>query len=222
MIDRLYADVSEFIVQQQELMFNERDFQIQLAMFLRETGHYDRVYAEYYIPGSHARSSGYEWDSDLRLDIVVQCGSRFAVVELKYPTHRVTTDITRFGTLIPDVEIVKNHGAQDIVSYNFWKDVRRIEIIRKLFPGRVDGGVAVMLTNEPYYIRGPRPDSINAAFSTANGIKGVHGALRWVRLTATSKHHPPFELDGYYGVDWQPTEISGVKFYFSIIKVYGN
>lgn len=219
MTDRLSADVREFIERQQELMFNERDFQIQLALSLRETGHYSRVYAEYYIPGSHARSSGYEWDSDLRLDIVAQCGPRFAVAELKYPTHRVTAGITRFGSLIPDTEIVRNHGAQDIVSYNFWKDVRRIEVVRKLFPESVCGGVAVMLTNEPYYIRGPRPGSICDAFSTADGLKGVHGAMRWSRLTATSRNHPPFELDGHYSVDWQPKEISGIKFYFSIIKV---
>lgn len=38
------------------------------------------------------------------------------------------------------------------------------------------------------------------------------------RITAASKHQPPFEFDGNYRVDWQPTDISGIKFYFSIIK----
>jgi len=218
-IDRLEADVTAFIGRQQELMFNERDFQIQLAVCLRETGHYDEVKAEYFIPGQYARTSGYEWDSDLRLDIVVRCGGRFAVVELKYPTRRVTVGITRFGTLLPDVEIVKNQGAQDIVSYNFWKDVRRIEIVKQLFPGSVAGGIAVMLTNEPYYIRGPRAGCICEAFSTADGLKDVHGLRRWSRPTATSKGHPPFELSGCYRVDWQPADISGIKFYYTIIKV---
>ena len=127
-------DIVTFIERQQELMFNERDFQMQLAVCLRQSGHYDDVDVEYYIPNSAAVKAGYEWSSELRLDIVVRCGGVYAVVELKYPTRRVITDIKRFGRTLPKVEIVKNHGAQDIVSYNIWKDVRRIEIIRNLFP----------------------------------------------------------------------------------------
>lgn len=147
------ADIRAFIERQQELMFNERDFQMQLAVYLRQSGHYDDVDVEYYIPNRVAVEAGYEWSSELRLDIVVSSGGVYAVVELKYPTRRIVTDIRRFGTVLSGVEIVKNHGAQDIVSYNFWKDVRRIEIIRRLFPQSVAGGVAVMLTNEPFYTR---------------------------------------------------------------------
>jgi len=43
MIDRLPADIMAFIVQQQELMFNEHDFQIQLALSRREAGHDGQV-----------------------------------------------------------------------------------------------------------------------------------------------------------------------------------
>lgn len=112
---------------------------------------------EYYIPNSVAKGAGYEWSSDLRLDLVVRKGAEYVPVELKYPTRRVMTDIIRFGKVLPGVEIVKNQGAQDIVMYNFWKDVRRVEIVRSLFPKAVKGGLSVMLTNDDYYLRDRAP-----------------------------------------------------------------
>ena len=152
MLSRLLSDIRQFLQQCPELMFNERDFQMQLAVFLRLTRNYDDVDVEYFIPNSVAIEKGYEWKSDLRLDIVVRKGEKYAVVELKYHTRRIVKDIKRFNTLLPNVEVIKNHGAQDIVSYNFWKDVRRIEIIKALFPDNVEGGVAVMLTKDAYHL----------------------------------------------------------------------
>lgn len=219
LIDSLAKDIIAFIEHQQELMFNERDFQMQLAVALRASRRYDDVDVEYFIPNSFATTRGYEWDSDLRLDIVARRGEQFAVVELKYPTRRIITDIRRFDTLLPGVEIVKNHGAQDIVSYNFWKDVRRIEIIKALFPGHVVGGIAVMLTNDPYYTRGARKGSICDAFSTADGRTGVHGPLTWLRNTPTANAHPAFTLSGNYSVEWHPTTIDSYPFYFTLINV---
>ncbi len=218
-IQLLHDHIRTFIERQDELMFNERDFQMQLAVALRESGKYDDVDVEYFIPNSVATSRGYEWKSDLRLDIVVRCENEYAVVELKYPTKRIITDIKRFDTFLYGVEIVKNHGAQDIVSYNFWKDVRRIEIIKSLFPGKVVGGLAVMLTNEPYYTRGPRSGSICSAFSTADGRTGIHGVLDWTRQTATSKGLPSFFLDGHYSLKWHSTEIENYKFYYTLIEI---
>ena len=219
LIYNLYEDITAFIERQQELMFNERDFQMQLAVALRNSGKYDDVEVEYFIPNSEATSKGYEWNSDLRLDIVVERAGKFAVVELKYPTRRIVTTIRRFNTLLDGVEIVKNHGAQDIVSYNFWKDVRRIEIIKALFPESVVGGIAVMLTNDAYYTRGPRQGSICDAFSTANGRTGVHGILDWARHTATANGLPKFSLEGNYSLRWKSTEIENNEFYYTLIEI---
>ena len=219
LIAGLTEDVAAFIERQQELMFNERDFQMQLAVALRASGHYDDVDVEYFIPNALATSHGYEWSSDLRLDLVVRVGDEYAVVELKYPTRRIITDIERFRTVLPGVEIVKNHGAQDIVSYNFWKDVRRIEIIHELFPANVAGGVAVMLTNDAYYVRGPRGGSICEPFSTAADRRHVHGTLDWTRPTAVTKGLPSFTLSGDYSVTWHDTTIDGHQFHYTLIII---
>lgn len=219
LIDSLRDDIVAFIAHQHELMFNERDFQMQLAVALRASGQYDDVDVEYFIPNSAATSKGYEWNSDLRLDIVVKRGEKYAVIELKYPTRRIVSDIKRFDALLSGVEIVKNHGAQDIVSYNFWKDVRRIEIIKSLFPDAVAGGLAVMLTNDPYYTHGSRQGSICDAFSTADRRSGIHGLLDWSRPTATAKRLPPFMLEGRYSVQWHSTEIDNNQFHYTLIEV---
>lgn len=152
---------------------------MQLAVAMRKGGKYDDVDVEYFIPNEVAADGGYEWASDLRLDIVVRKDGKYAVVELKYPTKRIESEIHRFGRLLKRkdkngkdggtlFEIVKNQGAQDLVRYNFWKDVRRVEIIKALFPESVIGGVAVMLTNDSYYTRSLKPGTLCEAFSTVD------------------------------------------------------
>lgn len=59
LISTLKTDIVAFIEQQEELMFNERDFQMQLAVYLRQSGRYDDVDVEYYIPNSAAVEAGY-------------------------------------------------------------------------------------------------------------------------------------------------------------------
>lgn len=219
LLKQLSQEIVSFIEHKDELMFNERDFQMQLSVALREPVGYDNVDVEYFIPNTVALAQGYEWDSNLRLDIVVRKGEQYAVVELKYPTRRIVADIHRFDTLLPGIEIVKNHGAQDIVSYNFWKDVRRIEIIKALFPSKVVGGITVMLTNDPYYIRGPRGGSICETFSTADGRRDIHGNMMWLRETAITKGLPSFTLTGSYSIAWHRTTIDSHQFYYTLITV---
>lgn len=218
LVSQVAADVAAFIERQQELMFNERDFQMQLAVSLLQSGRYDDVDVEYYIPNVHAVKAGYEWDSDIRLDVVVRSGANYVVVELKYPTRRVVSNIQRFGRVLEDVEIVKNHGAQDIVSYNIWKDVRRVELMRKMYPDAVVGGLAVILTNDSYYPRGPKPGTLSEAYSTAEG-RTAHGRMEWTRESKTTLGYPPFCLDGTYTVRWLDTEIEGNRFHYAIIAV---
>lgn len=219
LISAIKEDIIRFIAGCDELMFNERDFQMKLAVSLLATGAYDDVEVEYFIPNSVAKAAGYEWSSDLRLDLVVRKGDEYVPIELKYPTRRVVTDIHRFGRILPGVEIVKNQGAQDIVMYNFWKDVRRVEVIRNLFPRAVKGGLSVMLTNDGSYVRGPRPGTIHSAFSVAGGRTSVTGTLAWVGLPRTAVGKPPFTLDGKYSVAWHNTTIANQSFYYTIITI---
>lgn len=216
LVDTVASDIREFIERQQELLFNEFDFQMQLALYLRASGHYDDVDAEYFLPNSVVE--GYDWDSNMYLDIVASRDGEFVPVELKYTTRSTRRDILRFGQLIPDVEIMRNQGAQDNKRYDFWKDVRRVELVRKLFPA-VKAGLAVFLTCDPAYTRSPREDSSNAPFSMAPGHEVGAGMMDWNGNPATRAKHMPFRLDGRYTTEWHTTLIDGMKFYYTIVKI---
>ena len=69
LIDEVKADVKQFIDTNKELLFNERDLQMHLATFLRQTGHYNDVDVEYYVPFSELKN--YIWNNELRIDILV-------------------------------------------------------------------------------------------------------------------------------------------------------
>ena len=63
-------DIVAFLNSNGELLFNERDFQIHLAVWLKSNGKYCDVDVEYYVPRKEL--VGYVWDSELKLDIVVK------------------------------------------------------------------------------------------------------------------------------------------------------
>lgn len=51
LVDLVKEDVFEFLKNNEELLFNERDFQMHLAIWLRSSAnHYDDVDVEYYVP----------------------------------------------------------------------------------------------------------------------------------------------------------------------------
>ena len=152
LVDIVRADVMAFLESNDELLFNERDFQMHLATWLRNsTNRYDDVDVEYYVPWQELE--GYVWESELRLDIVVKKDGEYCPVELKYKTKKVERQISRFDEAMHDkVVVMKNQGAQDLGMYDFWKDVRRVELVRNRFE-RVKGGLAVFATNDPLYTK---------------------------------------------------------------------
>ena len=64
LVDSVRDDIRKFLERNDELLFNERDLQIHLAMSLQKSSHaYDDVDLEYYVPrseldGTAARSRG--------------------------------------------------------------------------------------------------------------------------------------------------------------------
>ena len=162
-------DVLDFLRINQELLFNERDFQMHLATHLRQTKHYDDVDVEYYVPCDALEN--YIWNSELRLDILVQKNEEYLPIELKYKTKRAEKNVLRFGENIEKIQVLKNQGAQDLGMYDFWKDVRRIELVRNCFKN-VHNGLAVFLTNDSLYTTQTRNTSNNFLLNMAEGKHG--------------------------------------------------
>ena len=215
--DIVRQDVFAFLERNDELLFNERDFQMHLATWLRNSANsYDDVDVEYYVPSSELEN--YVWNSELRLDIVVKKGDEYCPVELKYKTKKVERQITRFDEALHDnVVVMKNQGAQDLGMYDFWKDVRRVELVHQRFE-RVKGGLAVFVTNDALYTKASKPTSNNYLL---NMNEGVHSRERhWLNPESTcAKTHPDFEVEQEYRIEWHSREIDDVVFYYCIVSV---
>lgn len=199
-----------------ELLFNERDLQIHLALHLIGIGHFDDVDVEYYVPFEEL--DNYIWKNKLKLDILLRKGSEFLPVELKYKTKKHSRQLTRFGEhLEHQVNVLKNQGAQDLGMYDFWKDVRRVELVRNRFAA-VKNGLAVFVTNDKQYLNVSRNTSNNYQFCME---EGHHDRIkRWKQPESTcAKTHPDFNLDNDYSIHWNHNTYEGVEFHYCIVEI---
>lgn len=218
LVDLVRNDVCAFLKSNNELLFNERDFQMHLATWLRNSdNNYDDVDVEYYVPRQELNN--YVWNSELRLDIVVKKDGEYCPVELKYKTKKVERKISRFDEdLTSNVVVMKNQGAQDLGMYDFWKDVRRVELVRNRFE-RVKGGLAVFVTNDEFYTKGSKETSNNYLFNMSAG-KAHSKQKHWANPESTcAKTHPNFEVEKAYSIEWHNKLVDGVKYHYCIVTI---
>lgn len=150
-------------------LFNELDLQMFVARSLEgkfKNGY--RVHLEYRLPKKWNKDFDKEyerWGETPYFDIVLErIGENpgFIAIELKYKLKEVRlnkgVNFTRFGespsynTEGKDkIPLVTNQSAEDEGRYDFWKDVKRIELLTNHF-SRIEGGVALFLTNQKSYI----------------------------------------------------------------------
>lgn len=217
LIEQVKNDIHRYLNREDgELLFNERDLQMHLAHHLTGTGHYDDVDVEYYVP--YEQLDNYIWKNELKLDILVRKGNEFLPIELKYKTKRHCKKIYRFNEEMPnDVEVLKNQGAQDLGMYDFWKDVRRVELVCKRFPA-VKNGLVVFMTNDRQYLNPSRESSNNRLFSMEDGLHGE--AKHWQKPNSTcAKTHPGFDLDREYSIEWNHNTFEGVEFHYCVVII---
>lgn len=216
LIQQVHTDVVQFLSGESVLFSNESDLQLRLSCYLKHSGHYDRVEVEYYVPyqelqrlNASLTTANFPWDSDLYIDIVVEKDGQFVPIELKYPTKDIWGAFTRFGVAVTaKVPMLKNQGAQDIVRYNYWKDVRRIEALRQAYAETIVGGLAVLVTNDSSYQNNPTNPNVGYAnFSIKNGrtvTQPQNRNMSWQNGVSVAKKHPSFQIDGSYSIHWQP------------------
>lgn len=218
LISLVRSDIDAYFEQSRELCFNERDLQMHLAVWLRESDcEYDDVDIEYYVPQT-LLGGNYLWKNELRLDIVVRKGAEYLPVELKYKTRRVDRSMSRFGEYVPnEVMVMKNQGAQDLGMYGFWKDVRRLELVADRFQSVV-GGLALFVTNDASYTRAPRATSNNYCFGMAEGWHETRKA--WADPTSKcAECNPDFDVRDRYEIRWKRSEVDGVLLYRTAVSI---
>ncbi len=217
LLEQAKADIRSYLDSPNgELLFNERDLQMHLALHLIGTEHYDDVDVEYYVP--YNELNGYIWKNELKLDILLRKGDEFLPVELKYKTKKHSKQLTRFNEhLEKPVDVLKNQGAQDLGMYDFWKDVRRVELVRNRFAA-VKNGLAVFVTNDKLYLGTTKKTSNNYLFSMEDG---KHGTIKhWQQSESTcAKTHPDFDLEKEYTIQWNHNAYEGVDFHYCIVEI---
>lgn len=213
-------DIKIFIEEQRDLFFNENDMQMNLAVYLmRSSKNYSDVSIEYYMPSEQL--DGYLWEKELYIDIVVRKDNEYVAIELKYPTSKISEPLERFGEQLTKdhVTLLKEHSAHNLVQYRFWKDVRRLELLKKRFPS-VKKGFAILLTNDLSYMKPHKKGTNCEPFSTN---KGLHGTImHWANDKGEKmkkKGYPDFMLDNHYAINWHKICLNNHEFIYCIIEV---
>ena len=208
LLHEVYSDIIRFLTKEnQNLFFNERDLQMHLALYLQKLNKYDDVEVEYYVPVFDTNKNkilqGYDWDSEVKLDIVVVKNNEFLPVEIKYKTKRTTKSFIfkRFNKEIPNVNILKNQSAQDLGCYDFWKDVRRIEVIKGQYEETVKCGIALFLTNDSYYWGG-RIKENSACYNFRLSENNKTLKKEWNNDVKSKLTHLDFKLERAYNSKW--------------------
>lgn len=222
----LQDEVNAWLKANTDLLTGERDLQVKLALHLEKSPKFDKVYTEYRVPlaelqykglpveaDSKKRGNGisqptFPWNNDISVDIVVEHCGKFALLELKYHTKEIDCTEKLFGEdMHTDSRIIKNQAAADIVMYNYWKDVRRIEVLSDKF-SNVEGGIALMIGNSSSLWDEPRPGVKYKAFSMHQDNAVGQGKLKWDGIAdKVLASHPDFELSGEYKCGWTSTAI---------------
>lgn len=214
-------DIVRFLNENDEFFFNERDFQMHLALALQKSDHYDDVDVEYAVPkdGSVKISTDdYKWKTEIRLDIVVRKGEEYLPIELKYKTKKAEVMVHRFGMDLGS-SVVKDQSAKDLGCYAFWKDVCRLELMCRKFKN-VKNGISVFLTNDDSYTRPPRSVDVNYYnFSLAAGKHPTK--MEWKNSTGSTAddEYADFDLQKEYVNEWHEVSCQGIKCFYTMVEV---
>ena len=174
-------DITDFLSKQKMFFFNERDLQVNLALYLSNLKDKDyKVHLEYHIPTSELNN--YPWtENNISIDLVVEKNGEYVPVELKYKTCSLPegSKINRFGEPMCAKSIVKNQSAQDLGRYGFWKDVKRLELLKKKYEKKIAGGIVLFVTNDKSYTIQPQKESVGYYNFRMLDEQPISGTLKW-------------------------------------------
>lgn len=177
------------------IFHSEADFQFALAWQIREM-----------MPDSEIRLEFKPFPSErLYLDIWIY--NQKTAIELKYLSRRIESKHNS------EMFRLREQGAQDIIRYDFLKDVARVEsTVQSSVAKR---GFAILLTNDPLYWdrrRLRKANPVDADFHVYDG-RVVNGELAWSDSAGegtTRGRKEPINLIGSYNLRWRDySEVPG-------------
>ncbi len=184
----------------------EQDIQIFLANVFEASHAFDQVFVEYHIPAGLIPNYPWTDSNNIYIDIVLLKDGRYYPIEIKYKTKSQAIPHQIFGD--NQQVILGHHGAQNIGCYDFWKDIKRLELYESSFQS-AEQGIMLFVSNDETY-RSP-PLNLNTGYAqfSIHEHKSVapNEILDWNRPLAISKIRPPIQLDRGYRVSWSPMQL---------------
>ena len=232
-------DIHEFLKQNDKLFANERDLQMNLAVYLRYIRRYD-VEVECHVPSGvidtllpqalPERCTYYPWfqansdkPQEMYVDIVVSNGEEYVPMELKYKKKELKGDVVLFGKNMGKSVILKDDGAHDFGRYGFWKDVRRTELLVKSFE-KVKNGIVLLVTNDESYKTASVAGNNSEHFAMGDGTDTYHKDTNccWPfnpLMTDSYKSCPNFKLEYEHDINWNEYTFERFSFYCAEVLV---
>ena len=222
--EEVVAKIKDFLNSGSELPGNERALQMRLAMFLAKNEDWN-VDLEYYLPSSVLPTTkdedkrGYMagWGKKLYLDIVVSKKNdpEYLPIELKFKTKslKLKRQLNRFGQGIDETAILADHLAQDEGRYDFWRDVRRLQLVCNRFFPNVKNGIVVFVTNDSSYRNSPNKPVESVQFNMESEEKAKQLGCERGWKTPRDEYNdnqdkprpvsrPDFEIEESFSLEW--------------------
>ena len=173
------------------IFHSEADFQHELAQELAKQAPGIDVRLE--IPASYGEQAR------AFIDLLTHQNGKTTFFELKYKTLAIETQYEN------EPYSLKNQGAQDQGSYDFIKDIARIEHFVESRPN--SEGYAIMLSNDQRYWKPRRKqNSIDAEFQLIDD-RVLSGTFAWGQFAgvgSTKGRMSSIELRRKYPIQWKP------------------
>lgn len=203
MRQQILNQVINALGQRNSFFLREQDIQLYLAAHFIDSKLFDNVFVEYHVPSNLILDYPWADINNLYIDIVLEKEGQFYPIEIKYKTVAQNLPFCVFGE---DVNVVLgHHGAQNIGCYDFWKDIKRIELFEEAFQN-VNRGLMLFVSNDATYQNAPlRPGVGYEQFSIHQGRQipsNTH--LNWNGEKAVANGRPGLTTKYNYDINWRP------------------
>lgn len=232
-------DIHAFLNQNTRVFANERDLQMNLAVYLKAKKRYD-VEVEYHIPSNiidtllpqslPMRIGYYPWfqtysskPQEMYVDLVVGNGDEYVPVELKYKKKELKGDVKLFWQDMGKGVLLKGDAKHDFGRYGFWKEVRRMELLVDSFVN-VRNGIVLFVTNDESYKTASLAGTNSEYLAMGDGTDAYHKDTNccWPfnpLMTDSYKSCPNFMLEDEHDVNWYDYTFERFSFYCAEVLV---
>lgn len=200
MREQIRQHIITALEQRDTFFLREIDIQIYLANYFVNTNEYDNVFLEYHIPSNLILN--YPWSDNIYIDIVLEKDNLYYPIEIKYKTTSQLLPLNIFGSNL-NVSLGQQ-GASNIGCYDFWKDVKRIELFQQTF-NNVEKGFVLFVSNDFTYKTPPNNPNIGyAQFSIhQDRIISENSFLNWNGTLKIAEGRPPITTNYDYIINWE-------------------